>query len=211
MDNHDLAIDPYLIKLAGTAEDNKQALADHIAKSHAPEPLKCLATTINKRDPMSAYSRPRSHLNYQTIDEVINHKPYHGKYPESFSEVPDYFKNSGISPYCEVSTVVDYSPGVMTIDLMIELTANNQPWSLKYEQDIYEILGIAQDYRKQLESTITEAKTTDNLRRKAYLAKLDKFIKLMEDAKYRCDRRHGRPGRVSNIFEVLKKLASLQG
>lgn len=198
---------PYLIKLMGSMEENKQQLANDLKP---PEPEKpSLGNSALRQNAMSPYELPRSKLSYHSLADVINNKPFIGVYPESFGNMSDYFRNTGISPYYEIMDTADFSTGVLTISLMIDLTANNQPWMLRRSQDIAVIITVTEAYYKQLCLHIENDTSPISIRHKAYADKVSKFLDKMYIARDRLERSTGKLVARKNVVDILASISKL--
>ena len=175
-----MKIDPFLQKQSKSQKDLINELDKERVKKQDLN-LPCLGNLIaRKMSSMSPYTIPKSAGIFKSLADVINRKHFKGVYPESFSIVPEYFRNMGISPYYEVVPGNDYSSGVLTINTMIELTAGGYKWQLDREQDIGLIISIAEAYQEQLKKMLRpDSNRTEDIRNQAYADKLDKFLKVM--------------------------------
>lgn len=175
-----MKIDPFLSSQSKSREDLAKELHNDNKKGINLD-IPCLGNLIaRKTSNMSPYTVPRSGGIFKTLADVINKKHFKGIYPESFSTVPRYFRDTGISPYYEVIPGNDYSPGVLTISTMIELTASGYKWQLSRDQDVGLIIGISEAYRDMLKRVLRpESNRTEDIRNLAYAEKLDKFLKIM--------------------------------
>lgn len=175
-----MKIDPFLSSKSKTREDLANELHDG-SKQGVNLDIPCLGNLISRKaSNMSPYTLPRSGGIFKTLADVINKKHFKGIYPESFSTVPKYFRDTGIAPYYEVIPGNDYSPGVLTISIMIELTSSGYKWQLSRDQDVGLIIGISEAYRDMLKRVLRpESNRTEDIRNLAYAEKLDKFLKVM--------------------------------
>lgn len=209
-DRMQVNFDPALQQQMSSAAENAQRLHDMIERSKVKHEPVSLSDVALRKDPMSPYDPPKIINTYNSLDEVINHKLYHGTFPESFSKTHDYFLNSGISPYYEIPEIVDYTNGVFTINTMIDLTVNGLRWRLKRPQDIYEIITITEEYQRRLQAVITEETTNANIERRAYNAKLEIFLKAMHDARRAHEFEMGKRNPVlETIDDLLKKFLNI--
>ena len=159
---------------------------------------------IMKQDPMSPYTPPQSPTNYTSITDILRRKPYKGAFPQSFTRVPNYFGKYGISPYYEPEEFNDYARGAITIENMIELTNSRLPWQLDRDQDVIEIIGITEEYYKQLTNpaNINErnAKIVE-----AYRQKLEVFLQTMYRAKQKVELRNCGRIKPTSLLDIMKK------
>ena len=134
---------------------------------------------IMKQDPMSPYTPPQSPTNYTSITDILRRKPYKGAFPQSFT-------------------------GAITIENMIELTNSRLPWQLDRDQDVIEIIGITEEYYKQLTNpaNINErnAKIVE-----AYRQKLEVFLQTMYRAKQKVELRNCGRIKPTSLLDIMKK------
>lgn len=145
-------------------------------------------------DPMSPYRLPNSYLDYKDITEVVNNKPFAAIYPQSYTPVPQYYRDFNITPYFNPSEDEDYARGALTIAGMVELTANNQPWSLRRTEDLQRVYDIATSYLDQIAEYTQTDKSLEN-----YARKMRALVNVVEKAMVRAEnrKRGNRPRRRS--------------
>ena len=153
---------------------------------------------------MSPYTAPHSPTAYRSITEVLKKRPYKGSFPQSFTEVPEYFRRYNLAPFFEPREFDDYARGVMTIENMIELTASGQPWQLDRDQDVYEIIGIAEEYQKQLHDSNCTA-GQNNKAIEAYKVKLHTFLNKMYKARDKIEVRLKGRVQAKSAVDILKR------
>ena len=172
-----MKLDPSLKKLSKTkeqlAEELKQESA-HPANTEIPG----IGNIVRRNwSSMSAYEIPVSRISFKSLADLVNNRQFTGYYPESFGTVANYFHKTGISPYYEIIPGGDYAKGALTINTMIELTMAGVKWRLEREQDIGLVMGICEEYKKQLKSVLRPNSTNvHDIHVSAYYAKLEKFL-----------------------------------
>ena len=170
-----------------------------------PEDYRKHLTGVNGLDPMCPYDTPASPRKFKNITDVVNRKQYNACFPQSFGPVPKYFLEFGYVPYFCPTEDEDYAYGALTIAGMIELTANNEPWSLARDQDIDEIITIAEAYRDLI------AKSVDPVHID-YTKKVNRFLDVMETGRKRMQKRTGKfTARVTNLVSLLKGMLNKNG
>lgn len=195
---------PELVAMMPSRKELDQRLADSL-KPKEPE-KESLGNVKRRLGDMYPYEVPKSKLKYTSYADVVNNKPFKGAYPESFSKVSNYFLDSGISPYYEVVEDLDYSPGVLTISTMIELTCSGKKWSLMREKDIEHVIVITEQYQKSLLDTLTDSNDPDMVRRKHYASKVAKFLNVMYEARARYELRTGKRSVTVGLQDLLAEL-----
>lgn len=101
-------------------------------------------------DPMSPYRIRTSKLVYKDIADIINNKPYSAVYPQTYTPIPKYFLDNGLTPYFSPMEGEDFAPGKLTIAGMIDLANTDQPFIIVRDQDFEEIYEITKTYLDQL-------------------------------------------------------------
>lgn len=200
-----MKIDPFLQKQSKSQKDLINELdKEHVKKQDFDIP--CLGNLLSRKaSPMSPYTIPRSGGIFNTLADVINKKHFKGVYPESFGTVPGYFSNTGISPYYEVTPGNDYSAGTLTINTMIELTANGYKWKLSREQDVGLIISIAEAYQAQLVRILKpNSNRTEDIRNKAYADKLQLFLKVMYQYSRKMSKRNDNGIKIYSLTELME-------
>lgn len=159
---------------------------------------------LQRNDPMSPYDPPHSPVYYRSITEVLKNRPYKGSFPQSFTNIPDYFRKFNVPPFFESRDFDDYARGVMTIENMIELTATGQPWQLDRDQDVFEIISIAEEYQRQLhDPNCTAGQNAKAI--ESYKVKLQSFLNRMYKARDKIEvRTHGRV-KAKSLADIIKK------
>ena len=209
MEDIRVTLDPALLARMSTKEENERKLKEMVERSRKTYEFKGIGQRAAESDWTYPYKHMSSRKKYASLDEVINHKTYQGKYPQSFSPTSPYFLQNGISPYFEDYEIVDYSPGVFTIDTMIELTATGRRWALSRPQDIYEIIYIVEQYQELLKRTINEKDNTmEGLTRRAYLDKTEMFLQVMRKARDRYENSKGKPEK-SKVESIIQTFLSI--
>lgn len=200
-----MQIDPYLKSQTKTKEELARELKQDKKKS-VDLNLPCLGNLVSRLlSKMSPYSIPKSGGIFKSLADVINNKHFKGIYPESFSMVPRYFRDSGISPYYEVIPGNDYSRGVLTINTMIELTAYGYKWQLTRDQDVGIIIGIAEAYNEQLRRILRPDSTkTADIRNVAYAEKLTKFLQVMHAYARKLRKQKGIDVTIASLADILE-------
>jgi hypothetical protein len=200
-----MKIDPYLTSQVKTKEELAKELEQEKKKS-VDLNLPCLGNLVSRLlSKMSPYAIPRSAGIFKSLADVINNKHFKGIYPESFSMIPRYFRDSGISPYYEVVPGSDYSRGVLTINTMIELTASGYRWQLTRDQDVGIIIGIAEAYYEQLRKVLRPDSTkTEDIRNTAYADKLTKFLQVMHQYAAKLRKQKGINIEVASLADILE-------
>lgn len=184
-------------------------LADSLAEDLKPKPKEpdSLGNVAKRVSSMYPYVIPKSKLTYTTYADVVNNKPFKGFYPESFGKVSDYFLNSGISPYYEVVDDLDYGPGVLTINTMIELTCCGRKWALARDEDIDYVILITEQYQQSLLETIDyKDSSPDMVRRRNYSNKVSRFLDAMYKARKLHEYRTGKKSFTEGLQDLLAKL-----
>jgi hypothetical protein len=200
-----MKIDPYLQSQSKTKEELTKELNQDKKKSNNLD-LPCLGNLVSRfLSKMSPYKIPRSGGIFNSLADVINNKHFKGIYPESFSIIPRYFRDNGISPYYEVTPGSDYSRGVLTINIMIELTACNYKWQLSRDQDVGIIIGIAEAYYEQLRKRLRpESTRTEDIRNAAYANKLTKFLQVMHNYANKLRKQKGININIASLADILE-------
>lgn len=138
------------------------------------------------KDSMSPYDVPSSPSMFKNITDVMNRKGFKANYPQSYTPVPNYFREHGISPFFDQS-YDDWARGSLTIAGMIELTSNGQPWQLvDPEKDIDVVMAVAKAYL----DAIDNLPGTPALR--LYAEKVRNFLNMMEEGRTRMYKRQGK-------------------
>lgn len=201
-----MKIDPYLQRLSKTSDE----LSEELEREHKHEfnanTVPCLGNLIaRKHSSMSPYEIPRSKGIFRTLAEVINRKHFKAIYPESFGTVPKYFRDTGISPYYEIMAGNDYANGVLTINMMIELTVSGYKWQLVRDQDVPIILMIVEEYYSQLKTLLKPNSTEPvDIQNRSYADKLDKFLIVMHAYAKKLRKGSGEVKPIMNIFDLLE-------
>jgi len=210
VDDMKVSLDPALLAGMSTREENERKLRDMVERSRKVEEFKGIGQRSAEEDWTYPYLHHSSKKRYASLDEVINHKTYRGRFPQSFSPTASYFLENGISPYFEDYEIVDYSPGVFTIDTMIELTSTGRRWALDRPQDIYEIIYIVEQYQELLKRTIQDGTNSmESITRKAYFEKTEKFLLAMRKARDRYERSTGKNVDKGTVENVIQKFLSI--
>lgn len=200
-----MKLDPFLQRQAKSQKDLTAELNKEREKKQDFD-IPCLGNLLSRKaSPMSPYSIPRSGGMFKTLADVINKKHFKGVYPESFGTVPRYFRDTGISPYYEVTPGNDYSAGTLTINTMIELTANGYKWQLSREQDIGLIISIAEAYQDQLARILRpNSNRTEDIRNKAYADKLQHFLTVMHQYSRKMVKRNDTGIKTYSLAELIE-------
>lgn len=201
-----MKIDPYLQRLSKTSDELSKELEREHKHEFNANAVPCLGNLIaRKHSSMSPYEIPRSRGMFRTLAEVINRKHFKAIYPESFGTVPKYFRDTGISPYYEIMPGNDYANGVMTINMMIELTVSGYKWQLVRDQDVPIILMIVEEYYSQLKAILKPNSTEPvDIQNRSYADKLDKFLAVMHAYAKKLRKGSGEVKPIMNIFDLLE-------
>ena len=201
-----MKIDPYLQRLSKTSDELSKELEQEHKHEFNANAVPCLGNLIaRKHSSMSPYEIPRSRGMFRTLAEVINRKHFKAIYPESFGTVPKYFRDTGISPYYEIMPGNDYANGVLTINMMIELTVSGYKWQLVRDQDVPIILMIAEEYYSQLKAILKPNSTEPvDIQNRSYADKLDKFLAVMHAYAKKLRKGSGEVKPIMNIFDLLE-------
>ncbi len=201
-----MKIDPYLQRLSKTSDELSKELEREHKHEFNANAVPCLGNLIaRKHSSMSPYEIPRSRGMFRTLAEVINRKHFKAIYPESFGTVPKYFRDTGISPYYEIMPGNDYANGVLTINMMIELTVSGYKWQLVRDQDVPIILMIVEEYYSQLKAILKPNSTEPvDIQNRSYADKLDKFLAVMHAYAKRLRKGSGEVKPIMNIFDLLE-------
>lgn len=151
-------------------------------------------------DPMSPYTKPRSVTQFTDIADVINRKQYTAYYPQTYAPVSNYFIEYNIQPYFNPGSGEDYARGAITIAGMIELVANELPLKIERDQDLDEIIKLAQAYL----DSISEIRDPHY---KQYAKRTQHFVAVMTEARDKMLVRNGQtlPNSPS-ILDIIKRL-----
>ncbi len=201
-----MKIDPYLQRLSKTSDELSKELEREHKHEFNANAVPCLGNLIaRKHSSMSPYEIPRSRGMFRTLAEVINRKHFKAIYPESFGTVPKYFRDTGISPYYEIMPGNDYANGVLTINMMIELTVSGYKWQLVRDQDVPIILMIVEEYYSQLKAILKPNSTEPvDIQNRSYADKLDKFLAVMHAYAKKLRKGSGEVKPIMNIFDLLE-------
>ena len=201
-----MKIDPYLQRLSKTSDELSKELEREHKHEFNANAVPCLGNLIaRKHSSMSPYEIPRSRGMFRTLAEVINRKHFKAIYPESFGTVPKYFRDTGISPYYEIMPGNDYANGVLTINMMIELTVSGYKWQLVRDQDVPIILMIVEEYYSQLKALLKPNSTEPvDIQNRSYADKLDKFLAVMHAYAKKLRKGSGEVKPIMNIFDLLE-------
>lgn len=201
-----MKIDPYLQRLSKTSDELTKELEREHKHEFNASAVPCLGNLIaRKHSSMSPYEIPRSRGMFRTLADVINHKHFKAIYPESFGTVPKYFRDTGISPYYEIMPGNDYANGVLTINMMIELTVSGYKWQLVRDQDVPIILMIVEEYYSQLKAILKPNSTEPvDIQNRSYADKLDKFLAVMHAYARKLRKGSGEVKPIMNIFDLLE-------
>lgn len=201
-----MKIDPYLQRLSKTSDELSKELEREHKHEFNANAVPCLGNLIaRKHSSMSPYEIPRSRGMFRTLAEVINRKHFKAIYPESFGTVPKYFRDTGISPYYEIMPGNDYANGVLTINMMIELTVSGYRWQLVRDQDVPIILMIVEEYYSQLKALLKPNSTEPvDIQNRSYADKLDKFLVVMHAYAKKLRKGSGEVKPIMNIFDLLE-------
>lgn len=160
-------------------------------------------TGIMGTDPMSPYDINETAGDYKSITEVMNRKGYSATYPQSYTPIHNYFRNNGIAPYFNPGEDADYASGRLSIAGMIELTATKQPWALTRDQDIEEVIYIAEQYL----NVITSGHCANDPTFKEYAAKVRNFLTVMDHIRDKMYKRNGKEHIIGGqLIKLIKKL-----
>lgn len=141
--------------------------------------------SILQQDPMSPYDNPHSQLVFESISDEINKRSFKAVYPQSYTPVSSYFTENGITPYFSPGEDVDYAHGAITIAGMIDLVSMGKPWALERVEDFDIIIERTLQYRDLLQHHKSNTATQ-------YLAKVNRFLAVMEKGRLRAYRRIGK-------------------
>ena len=169
-----------------------------------PDPYAGFCGVLGK-DGMSPYDVPSSPAMFKNVTDVMNRKGFKANFPQSYTPVPNYFRENGITPYFEQS-IDDWARGSLTIAGMIELTANGQPWQLVHpETDLDVIMAVAKAYL----DAVDNMPATPALRN--YAEKVRSFLNQMEDGRTRMYLRQGKINpHAIDLAAILNRLFNRQ-
>ena len=99
----------------------------------------------------------------------------------------------------------DYANGVLTINMMIELTVSGYKWQLVRDQDVPIILMIVEEYYSQLKALLKPNSTEPvDIQNRSYADKLDKFLAVMHAYAKKLRKGSGEVKPIMNIFDLLE-------
>jgi hypothetical protein len=183
------------------AEEAKAEM-DRFSSTPAPKEefdIRKFSKGVNRLDPMSPYTPPKSKLYFENITDVIRNKQFSGVYPQSYGPMANYFKEFGITPYFEQEDFIDYARGALTIERMIDLTVNGKSWKLDREQDLYLVREIANAYNDQL----SHHALADDMQIQAYKKKVEIFLRKINAAISKIEHALGRSDSSMSIIDKI--------
>jgi hypothetical protein len=200
-----MKFDPYLMQMAKTKEQLDKELQREVAPV-IDNTIPCLGNLVKRNwSSMSAYQIPESKTRFKSLADVINNRQFIGYYPESFGSMANYFHDNGISPYYEIIPGGDYAKGALTINTMIELTVAQVKWRLEREQDVGLVMGICEEYKKQLTPVLRpNSSNVNDIHVIAYYNKLEKFLTQLYKYAKRIEKKIGKYITPTTLEDILK-------
>lgn len=157
-------------------------------------------TGVNGNDPMSPYVLPESTLVYNNITDVMNKKGFLAYYPQSYTPISNYFRDSNITPYFNPTDAEDWSKGRLTVAGMIELLSMGQTFEICRDQDFDEIIAIAENY-------LTHAQRMNTPAIVAYTKQVHYFLEHAKLARRKIYQRRGKETDIPTDFVgILKRI-----
>ena len=165
-------------------------------------PVRASYVSDCNNNPMSPYVVPHTRSQpYEDVVDVIRHKAFKAYYPESYAPVHQYYLENNITPPYVPIDGSDYAAGSITIDGMIDLVLNDQPWALERSEDIETILTILDEYIRVMTPYDNDKKVRISLQN------VGKLRNILEAGKRRAMKRRGKiTGMTLSIFDILKRL-----
>lgn len=155
-------------------------------------------------NPMSPYELPKSHSKYYLDPEdVFVNLQFKAIYPESYGPIPDYYRRFGVDSYYEPIPGSDYSRGVLTIETMMELMLNDQPWALQDPRDMDIIINILNDYIEMCKNTTK--KSSNGRAIKVLIRNLTRLRNIVEEGRLRATRRGDLKPKAGKLSSFLNK------
>lgn len=155
---------------------------------------------VNGYDPMSPYTLPESLPPLTNPADLMNKKGFMAYYPQSYTPIPNYFRDNNITPFFDPSTNDDESRGMLTIAGMVELLDMGQPFTICRDQDIDEIIFIAEHYLSHM-SHLNDRQVA------VYLPKVEKLLNHLKLASKKLANKHGGQTPIRpDLAEILKRI-----
>lgn len=153
-------------------------------------------------DPMNPYTPPRSRdTPYADIVDLIRNKPFRATYPESFTPIPEYYRENNITPPYVPIEDCDYAHGSITIDGMITLANSDMPWALENSADMQLVLDVCNEYLRLARAAPTQTQAI-----KVSIRNVEKLVSVLEKGLARALKREGKFTKIKqDIFSLLKR------
>ncbi len=148
------------------------------------------------------YTLPKSTMHYKTVTDYINNFGFLGSYPVSFIGQSDYFTETGCAPLYSVHPEDDHKTGVLTINMMIEMTFLGISWHLSNLDDLDKIIKAIVDYKEYADRYV---EPNEDL--KIYMKKIEVFIPHLNRLQQQRENRSMKATtRIVNLFSALSNV-----